>query len=105
MVHIMHKRRKKTRHRINLQRLIIGPAVTRYARIRKNAQGYVTIQNIHALTNDNTAVIMSIEKVLPADGQPLKFNDVIAVLVQGCGDHFFFAVRNRPIIPTMRIPS
>lgn len=45
------------------------------------------------------------KKVLPETVSPYNLLDVIAVLCQGAGGHFFFAVKNRPIIPTMRIPS
>jgi hypothetical protein len=43
-------------------------------------------------------------KVLPVHGQPLEFTIVIAVLSQGAGGHFFFACKNRLIMPTIKMP-
>ena len=39
-----------------------------------------------------------------SNGQPLLLNEVIAQLARVGGDHFFLFAKNRPIMPTIKMP-
>ena len=49
---------------------------------------------------------LTIEKVLPIDGQPLEFSTDVTALFGRRGGHFCFwdAIKNKPIMPTTKMP-